>query len=460
MKGIIACVKHSEAKGEVYFMASAQHGFRCTEIRDNPLLLSAGDVLSDDWRTLIEGKDAEKCRDEVYSALGAKISERSRKEVYKKGIKELDTVTAALWAKLESASKLFMRKLMLGIPIIVRFHNDADGSGGAYSLYIGIKDLAKRSEFASNMIWIMNKGVSYSRSDAENDILTANNFTSVEKPLLVIIDFGTSVDSNPGIEAIRGRFDIIWLDHHPLQKGFGGFELENYVNPWSFGGDSNYTAGFLASAFAKTFSNVDAGEFENASFIGDYSEYADPEGNGADASTIFDLVTSDLGIAFGPGKSNVTPQEFEGIFSNREKKSELLAYANVRLNEVLDSGIKSLKRYKARDFEIFLLDFEDIRSEESKYPLPGRFASKLLSRINTSGAVRVMVIVHVGAYLLMRLDKGLCSDMSLLDIIEDVKAKYGDAVEGGGGHRCAGAIKLRDKSNKKSVINDIIKSLK
>lgn len=458
MKGIITCVKHSEAQGNVYFLAGKERRFRCAEIREK-LLLSAGDALGDDGKSLLDGEDAEKCRRSTYSALEAEISERMSSKMYKKGI-ETDNVTASLWPKLEAASKLFLRKLMLGIPIIIRFHNDADGSGGAYALYIGIKELAKKSEFTPNTIWIMNKGVSYSRYDAENDILTANNYTSVEKPLLVIIDFGTSVDSNPGIDAIRGKFDVVWLDHHPLQKGFEGFKLEHYVNPWSFGGDSNYTAGFLASAFAKTFSNADAGEFENASFIGDYSIYADPEGRGADASTIFDLVTSDLTIAFGANKSNVTPQEFESIFNNKEKKAELLSYANVRLNEVLDNGIKSLKRYNAKGFEIFLLDFEDVRSEESKYPLPGRFASKLLSRINSSGGKRAMVIVHVGAYLLMRLDKGLCNEMSLLDIIEDVKAKYGDAVEGGGGHRCAGAIKLRDKENKKSVINGIINSLK
>ncbi len=381
-------------------------------------------------------------------------------KTYKRGVKELDKITSALWEKLEAASFLFLRKLLLGAPIIIRFHNDADGSGGAYSLYLGLNDLAKRLTFAQNTVWIMNKGVSYSHYDAENDMLIANNYTSIEKPLLVIIDFGTSIESNPGISAIEGKFDIVWLDHHPLAKGFAGVSLENYVNPWQFGGDSNYTAGFLASAFTKTFSDVDTKEYENASFIGDYSIYAEPDGKGGDASTIFDLVTSDLGVAFGAGKMNVTPQEFESIFNNKEKMAELLRYSNIRLGEVLDTGVKSLKKYKAKDFEIFVLDFEDVRSEESKYPLPGRFASKLIGRINESGSKKIMVIVYVGAYILMRLDDQLGSELDLQTIKDDIKEKYGDVVEGGGGHRRAGTIKLRDKDEKKGIIRDIINSLK
>lgn len=459
MKGIVSSVKHSEAAGDLYFIATFEKDFRCVEFKEN-MELYPGELVDMEEMTVIEPEESIRQKRLMYSALDDKIEKTMRKKVYEKKVEALDKTTKAMWKKLESASRLFLKKLMLGAPIIVRFHNDADGSGGAYSLYLGLKDLGRSGKFPQNIVWIMNRGVAYSRFDAQNDILTANNYSSLEKPLLVVIDFGTSVESNPGIDEVGGKFDIIWLDHHPMATGFRGTELEHYINPWNFEGDSNYTAGFLASSFAKTFSAADTSEYENASFIGDYSKYADIEGEGSDASTIFDLVTSDLTIAFGANKSNVTPQEFEGIFKNKEKTAELLRYANVRLNEVLDSGIESLKTYKAKGFEIFLLDFEDIRSEESKYPLPGRFASKLLTRINESGRKKIMVIVHVGAYLLMRLDRDLGDEMSLLDIIESMKEKYGDSIEGGGGHRRAGAIKLRDKNNKRNMINDIIKSLK
>ncbi len=458
MEGIISCIRHRE-RGGIFVVSGIEGGFKSVEFRSNRSF-SVGDSVRLDGIAELEPASGTDLAKSVEEALGKKISSIMRAEVYRKGVEPLDSITGRLWGRLESAARLFLRKLLLGVPIVIRFHNDADGSGGAYSLYLSIKELGERIGFAPNTMWMMNRGVAYSSAEAENDMLATNGYSAIEKPLLVIIDFGTAAESNSGISSAKGKFDIIWLDHHPMTEGFRGTELEHYINPWNFGGDSSYTAGFLASAFSKTFSAVDTEEYENASFIGDYSTYADTGARGNEASIIFDLVTSDVGMALGGGRMNVTPQEFEAIFANEKKRSELLRYANMRLGEVLDAGIESLRRYKGRDFEIFMLDFEDVRSDESKYPLPGRFSSKLLDRIVASGHGRVMVIVHVGAYLLMRLDKELCKDMSLLDIIAEVKERYGEGIEGGGGHRCAGTIKLRDKRNKRGVINSILGSLK
>ncbi|EQD59922.1 hypothetical protein B1B_07985, partial [mine drainage metagenome] len=81
---------------------------------------------------------------------------------------------------------------------------------------------------------------------------------------------------------------------------------------------------------------------------------------------------------YGNAKSNVTPQEIESVLNNRARFEELLHYANMRLSEALDSSMKSMKSYQSGSCSIYVLDFEDIRSEDSKYPLPGRFSSKLL----------------------------------------------------------------------------------
>src|SRR5271170_5783585 len=96
MKGVITCVKHSEAQGNVYFLAGKEHGFRCIELRQM-LTLSAGDVADDDGKTIIDGDDAKKFKKAVYSALESEISQRLGKEVYKKGVDGLDNVTAVLW---------------------------------------------------------------------------------------------------------------------------------------------------------------------------------------------------------------------------------------------------------------------------------------------------------------------------------------------------------------------------
>ena len=118
-----------------------------------------------------------------------------------------------------------VRKARLRVPILVRFHNDVDGLSGAYALHNALLQTRKRGgtvDYEPNVTWRMHGGVTYNREDATTDIMTCNNFESAEKPLLIILDFGTSLDSNPGIELIRERFDVIWLDHHPIMEKFEG----------------------------------------------------------------------------------------------------------------------------------------------------------------------------------------------------------------------------------------------
>ncbi len=386
-------------------------------------------------------------------------AERIRKEEYRTGNAAAYAVTHRMWERMEEAAHLLIRKLVFSAPIIIRYHNDADGSGGALSVRAALKDICSRLGSNGNAVWMMHRGVSYSPSDAGTDMLVANNYSCIEKPLLLLIDFGTSIDSNLGLSGVSERFDVIWLDHHPPSEGFEGMKLEHYINPWNFGGDSNYTAGLLASAFCKTFSDVNTRAFEQASLIGDYSDYADRKWD-TDLSTMLDFITSDPSAVYGSGKSNVTPQEIEAVLNDKPRFTELLHYANMRLSEALDSGMNDLKQYQAQAFRIYVLDFEDIRSEDSKYPLPGRFASKLLDRILASGEGEAALIVHAGYYISIRLSRGTGGSINLLDIINGIKGAYTKSVEAGGGHLYAAGIKVTDKSEKKRIINALINSMK
>ena len=139
--------------------------------------------------------------------------------------------------------------------------------------------------FAS-LRWIMNKGVSYGTSEAAADKLWISNYDCIEKPLMVFIDFGTSVDSNQGVAYMGDSTEIVWLDHHPIEDGFCGKDLEHYINPWLFGGDSSYTAGLLSCILSKAISNLDTSIMEDASLIGDHSRYARFSDDGVATSTI------------------------------------------------------------------------------------------------------------------------------------------------------------------------------
>ena len=400
-----------------------------------------------DSGTEVDGEELKRIASKASSSL-------IRKKAYVTGNADIDRITSRMKGRLDEIAALIIRKMMLSAPIVVRFHNDADGSGGAYALYLSARDFALSHSLKTNFLWIMQRGVSYSGQDAESDILITNNYECVEKPLLVVIDFGTNPESNQGIGKIKDRFDIAWLDHHPIVPDFAGLELPNYVNTWQFGGDSNYTAGLLTSVMCKSFSEVDTSEMEGASLIGDYSDYATEKG--ADMSALLDFVTSDLQAIYGPGKMNVTPQEIDAIVTNKDRSRELLEYANMRMEEALDNGIKSIRKYSLRGANLAVLDFEEIRSEDSKYPLPGRYASKLLDRLDEKGMKRTVLVVSVGSYLLMRIDKGLCAEFDLTRAMDEMKNRYPDEIAGGGGHRCAGSIKLKFKELSRQMTASLV----
>ncbi len=365
------------------------------------------------------------------------------------GVEEIDKITRNMLKKLKDAALLFLSKLLLGAPIVVRFHNDSDGSSGAYCLFKSISGMG--IELKSRISWRMHKSVFYSKDDASNDILFTNNFSSITKPLLFIIDFGTAIESNESISIAKEKLDIIWLDHHPVVEGFEGVSLPNYINPWLFGGDSDYTAGLLACTFSKLYSNIETKEIEGASLIGDYSKFA--SNYGKELSEILELITSDSKII---NSRSITPYDIEGIMSNQSLKAELLGYARHHMSEALDLALNSLKVYKGSNANLYLLDFKNVRSEELRYPLPGRFASKLLTRIEELNSKPCIVVLHFSSFISIRLSKPL--EINLLEVVKRAKEAFSN-IDSAGGHKNAASIKLKSESSKKEIINFIVSEL-
>ncbi len=389
------------------------------------------------------------------------ISSNIERRPYVKGVDTLDSITRDMWGRICSAAEMFLKKAALGSPIVVRFHNDIDGASGAYALFSALKRLVSEGgwfDVEANIKWIMNKGVYYRREDAISDAMLARDSESVSKPLLFIIDFGTATASNPGIEEALKTFDMIWLDHHPLQEGFNGKFLENYINPWSFGGDSNYTAGFLSCAFSHSFSDEDTAVIEDASLMGDYSDYSKPTAESERVAAILDIITSDPKVAIGRGIEAPTPEHISSILSDQDKSSALYFYATSKMSEMVDRAIPRLKKTSAGNAKIYTLDFEPIKIEETRYPLPGRFGSRLLSEISQGkGAV---LVLYSGPYISVRVTKDMSARLKLLQIISSIKESEPDVVEDGGGHEAAASIKLRDKNFRKEVAALLIKRIK
>ncbi len=457
MEALITC-SNNDGKNTGYVLAAVKEGRPITFTSETQLVFHAGEAVevsgSDIVKTIPEA--SARIMQGLSDAVDKVADETVSEEPYSIGIRGIDEATERMWPKLSACSKVLLKKLMMSAPVIIRFHNDSDGSSGACALYKALGATLQKLDSRSEIIWIMHKGISYRGEDAESDILALNAFSSYEKPLIIMLDFGTSEESNAGIKPIGSSADIIWLDHHPLQENAECQKLKYYVNPWQFSSDSNYTAGALASVFTMTFSKEDVKEFIYSSLIGDYSDYRIAYDDAAATSTILDMITSDPGII---GSSDrISPKELFKALSG-ERRQELLNFAKVALNEVLDNSAKASKRYEASNgIAIYVLDFEKVKPE-SRYPLPGRFASKFLEQTEVSEPNGSIVIVHAGRYISIR--SGV--SQSIVDIKEAIahvaEAKQG-LVDSYGGHEMASSVRVVYSEAKTEVIPALVNELK
>ncbi len=462
MHAVVSCIKQVGGGRRYYCVASDGSSIRTLEIAC-AAELKLGDLVDvfeeGTGKYLAEGY-AEAA--EILRSVDKLLKETMKVRPYSSGIGNADPVIKAMWPQLTLGAQLLLRKLVLGIPIIVRFHNDADGATGAYALYKALLSLQQGGAVSGkhNIRWLMHKSVVYDTTDASYDMMALNDYSALEKPLLTIIDFGTSEGSNRGIKVLEGRPEVLWLDHHPIEQGFIGPTLQYYMNPWQFGGDSNITAGFLVAVFAKTFSNIDTKEIENASFIGDYSSYADKRAPGAELSAFLDMVTSDVRIAVGGTSKNITPSEIDAIVSDRARYAELLEYARGKMAEAIENAKKEMKSHNAGAGTIYVSDFETLRDDSTRYPLPGRFSSKLLEALSLESSKPCVLLLHFGSFISVRVDNRISERVNILQIISGLKETHPDEIDSGGGHRSAASIKLVEGTDKKQAIKELVSIIK
>ncbi|MEM3212140.1 MAG: hypothetical protein QXR85_02420 [Candidatus Micrarchaeaceae archaeon] len=451
MNALITTVKHGTS--DHYYALQYLPSLKCMRVLGN-ILFSPGEAVNVDESGNAEpAGNNEIAQKEARNAAIKNCKSMTKATACKTQILQVDEIAKKMWRKINEAAQLFLLKMQYAAPIIIRYHNDIDGASGAYAIYEATKPF-----LCDNIIWEMHKGIAYGAADAQTDLAIASMYESLEKPLLLITDFGTSEESNAGIKEIDNKFEVIWLDHHPIVENFEGKNMQHYINPWLFGGDSNFTAGLLTTLFACAFSEIRIEHTIQASFIGDYSEYVKPTEKAKELAVILDVATSDTHIA-GSHNENLTPEAIYSIMNNEPKMREVVAYANNRIAEMLDKALSSVKVHRLSGASVYVVDFEKIRGDDERYPLPGRFSSKLMDKIEELDTGYAIVILHFGPYISLRESKNAKQKLNLLEVIEATKKRLGTEIQSGGGHMSAGSIKLADENSKKGVITALIEEI-
>ena len=373
---------------------------------------------------------------------------------------ELRKSVDAMRDSLAAAARRFCRALVTGTPVMVRFHGDGDGASGAVAMYRAVERIASSNGTGriskSCISWRINKGIAYASSDLHSDMLLFDAYSCTEKPLVMIIDFGTSEESRDAIVGAQGKADLVWIDHHPIYEGFPAELISNYVNPWTQGYNSNTTAGFLACEMAEMISGIDATMLKGASLSSDHSSYADNSKEFVDAGIVIDAIT--LNETHGYERSNVTPKYIDGILNSKSRFDDVLHSASGQLDEAIGVAMKKLKRYSgAGGIEIFAFNYEHVAKLEFGYLKPGKFGTKLYDRIESEYGHNTLLALYYRNYVILRVSSYVSKRVGLLKIIGDFR-ELTDYVIEGGGHNEAASIRVL-QGETRQVLNLLLGSL-
>lgn len=384
-----------------------------------------------------------------YAKLASKMVESLDLEGNSRAIelaKEYEAVSKRLMPELVSAAKTLAGAFVSGAPIVVRFHNDGDGSSGGIAVYRALASLQERVFGKERAVsWQMNRSIAYTLESFYIDRMLFNSYESAERPVVLITDFGTSPESEEAIKASQESCDLIWLDHHIPYEGFPKSLIKHYINVFDFGGDSNFTAGLLTCIFAQVLSKIDVSDLKEAALVSDFSSYA----NFKDERAIRNSIILDYLTSSGNEMSS-KPKHMDSILSDPEKSDSAFKRANGMLEEAISAGLENIASYRnANGINIHVLDFGHVAKLNLEYPLPGRYSSKLQERLEARDSGKTITIVHYGSFISMRTSKDLHESINIIGMIEKLKSSTNGAVSGGG-HRQAASIRT-DREHIKEV---------
>ncbi len=415
------------------------------------------ELNEEDFSSQIQAKNitGRKATVEEYNGLVSKmLSERPDYNGITTRIKELDSAFTKMEAKIsEMASRIF-QNFITGAPIIFRFHNDCDGASGAIAIFKALEKLEKENRIdTSNCLWIMNKGVAYTMQALSYDKLRLAQFSSISKPLLCIMDFGTVDESILPINQMSSYADVIWIDHHPVSEGFDSKLKANYVNPWLYGLGSDITAGSIACAVASKLANIKANDMVKASLLSDHSAYAINDSSAFQLAMVLDAITTENSSK----GTNITPKSMVAIVENKNKFDSVFSDAEEQINEAISIGISHSKLHKYDGFNIVTLDYSQISKNKYKYVRHGRFTSVFGDAIEQRYKPSVTIVYNKSLYSI-RVSKELTKRLDLLPMISEMKDNT-DFIMNGGGHNEAASIKIEDEYAPNDFLKILIKEM-
>lgn len=451
--GIVSSIRRSASGMPVYtILSDSPHVLECNfslELYDKVLVkakAAEGGAPSVAESVSVEGRADSSSYGETIDLLAGRAGMASL-DVFKSDSR-FGGLIARMEPSLRDCGMSLLRHAISGAPAIIRFHNDGDGATGAIALSRALASLNERLFIGHRTFeWRMHRGIAYTPDSFYEDSSSFSQYESIEKPMVLILDFGTTPESEAAIGSSVGKHDLLWIDHHPVYKGFPASLAGRYLNSWDYGGNSNDTAGMLASVFSAMLGAADVRPLIEASFLSDRSSHADrADSEAVKVSEILDFLTGSRRNAERYGNpSQITPRYLESMIGGGGS-AELYDYISSQITLSVSLGLGIAKRYKGTGgIGIFVLDFSRIIAAGYESILLGRYATRFQEGVEAESGENTLAVVYHRGILSIRCGKSACDRIRLLDVIGRIRESSGAAVSGGG-HNEAASIRTDPES--------------
>ncbi len=380
-----------------------------------------GTVVNDFGSLKITVKDLKSLSAENYS----KIQELAENSIQLKAIDFLvqDSTMDKMKDTLISISKKLKASKILGRKVLVKFHNDGDGISGALSLQSFLK-----ASFDQQ------KSAIYEVRDAIKDL---NKLTNSNHPILVLVDFGSSIENKDGLALLKaGGVDVIIIDHHPPSEDLKQY-LSVFLNPWFFDNSDNsskYAAGYLCAEIARMFGK-DCKNYAKISLCSDKSELLEISQEEKETSIVLNYAA-----AYSSYSSNL--DFYSNLLSNDVLFQSILYQAQEKIDQLISLSKKHLKKKQIGKFHLFTINLGSL-IKRYEFPGLGKSATQIFEALLPQDKP-ALLICYGPRTLVFRINNiAVKEGADSLEIISHIKKVMAEIVESGGGHTRAAALRVK-----------------
>jgi len=386
----------------------------------------------------------------VFEAVSIKIAGKETEKRVQAWIKEnsvprevklfIDTtVTRKLNPFFARAASEIAESILTLTPIIIRFHDDADGIASVLELQYAVFSFASSKNIPFNKSFFSTNADSYfyEESFLHSDLEWAQSFPE-KKPLLVLADHASNEESTLVLEQARSNFKTIVIDHHPPALDFSK-HVDLFVSPFSFGESvekSDYNSGYLAFEVARRFAS--ANQLENlellafASMHADHSRFA-PRDRGVKEALALEFLSS--------GKIDL--QKISKIFFDASKRDFIFKKATARLNQMRDSARKATRLIEVGRFLVQVVKLSSF-VKKGVFPQKSKCVNVLHDEVEAKYGKPLVTVGFTEDSASFRVSESAHAlGFKANEFIALLQREMPHAIESGGGHDRASAMRFK-----------------